>query len=109
MSHHQHFQILVIGGGNAGLSLAALLLHKNASLHVGIMEPSTKHYYQPAWTLVGGGTFDINDTIRNESDFIPEKSTWIREYADQFVPEENKVISRNGNAYTYDYLGHDLV
>jgi sulfide:quinone oxidoreductase len=104
MSNNQHFQILVIGGGNAGLSLAALFLHKDVSLRVGIMEPSTKHYYQPAWTLVGGGAFDINDTIRNESDFIPDKATWIREYADQFIPDENKVISRNGTAYTYDYL-----
>lgn len=104
MNHQQHFQILIIGGGNAGISLSALLLLKDSSLNIGIIEPSEKHYYQPAWTLVGGGAYDINDTVRNESDFIPDKATWIREYADQFVPEENKVITRNGKAYTYDYL-----
>lgn len=104
MSTQQHFQILVIGGGNAGISLSALLLHKDSSLRIGIMEPSDKHYYQPAWTLVGGGAYDINETVRDEADYIPERATWIREYADQFIPDENKVISRNGNAYTYDYL-----
>jgi sulfide:quinone oxidoreductase len=67
----QKFQILVIGGGNAGLSLAALLLLKKPGLKIGILEPSTKHYYQPAWTLVGGGAFNIADTEKNEADYIP--------------------------------------
>jgi sulfide:quinone oxidoreductase len=59
-----HYQILVIGGGNAGISVAAQLLSKNAQLQIGIVEPSEKHYYQPGWTLVGGGVFDINQTVR---------------------------------------------
>jgi sulfide:quinone oxidoreductase len=52
---NNQFQVLVVGGGNAGLSLSALLLLKNPSLRLAIIEPSEKHYYQPAWTLVGGG------------------------------------------------------
>ena len=60
-----HYQILVIGGGNAGLSLSAHLLLKNNKLDIGIVEPSDKHYYQPAWTLVGGGVYNIQDTERN--------------------------------------------
>ena len=42
----EHFQILIIGGGNAGLSVAAQLLRKKSSLKIGIIEPSEKHYYQ---------------------------------------------------------------
>jgi sulfide:quinone oxidoreductase len=53
----KHHQILIIGGGNAGLSVAAKLLLKDKKLDIGIIEPSEKHYYQPAWTLVGAGTF----------------------------------------------------
>ncbi len=53
-----HFQILIIGGGNSGISVASQLLHKRSNLTIGIVDPSEKHYYQPAWTLVGAGIFD---------------------------------------------------
>lgn len=101
MAHHQ---ILVIGGGNAGLSVASKLLLKDSSLKIGIIEPSEKHYYQPAWTLVGGGTFDINDTIRNEKDFIPNGTTWIKDAVASFEPEQNQVTCKSGDKHTYDYL-----
>jgi sulfide:quinone oxidoreductase len=99
-----HFQVLFVGGGNAGLSAAAHLLIKKPSLSVGIIEPSDKHYYQPAWTLVGGGIFDIKDTEKNEADFIPKGATWIKEYAQSFQPDQNEVTTREGHTYTYDYL-----
>lgn len=99
-----HYQILVIGGGNAGLSAASQLLLKNANLKIGIIEPSEKHYYQPAWTLVGGGTFDIQDTVRDEKDFIPSKTSWIKDAVATFEPEQNQVTCKSGEKYTYDYL-----
>jgi len=104
MKTQNHFQVLIIGGGNAGLSLAALLHIKDSQLKIGIIEPSEKHYYQPAWTLVGAGVFDIDKTMRNEADYIPAKATWIKEYADEFQPEKNIVITKNGNQYSYDFL-----
>ena len=99
-----HFNVLFIGGGNAGLSASAHLLLKRPGLNVGIIEPSSKHYYQPAWTLVGGGVYDIQDTEREEKDYIPKGATWIKEYAETFEPEQNRVITKEGHTYTYDYL-----
>ena len=58
-------KIIIVGGGNAGLSVAAQLLQKDKNLQISIIDPSEKHYYQPAWTLVGAGIFDINKTVRN--------------------------------------------
>jgi sulfide:quinone oxidoreductase len=99
-----HFQVLIVGGGNAGISTAAQLLRKNKNLNVAIIEPSDKHYYQPAWTLVGAGVFDINKTIRSEASVIPQHVTWIKEAAAYFEPERNTVITANGNVYKYEYL-----
>lgn len=83
-----HYQILIIGGGNAGLSVASQLLIKKRNLNIGIIDPSEKHYYQPAWTLVGAGIFDIKKTVRNEKDVIPKNTTWIKEAVTEFMPNE---------------------
>ena len=47
--------ILIIGGGSAGIGLSASLLKREPGLAITLIEPSATHYYQPAWTLVGGG------------------------------------------------------
>jgi sulfide:quinone oxidoreductase len=98
-----HFQILIAGGGNAGIGTAAQLLRKNSKLKIGIIEPSDKHYYQPAWTLVGGGDYDINATVRPQSECMPKKATHIQARVTAFRPEENIVETDNGT-FTYDYL-----
>ncbi|MBL7765668.1 MAG: NAD(P)/FAD-dependent oxidoreductase [Chitinophagaceae bacterium] len=100
----KHFPIVIIGGGNAGISAAAQLLLKDNSLNIAIVEPSEKHYYQPAWTLVGGGVFNIKDTEHQQIDQIPEKATWIRDSASIFRPESNEVECASGLVLTYDYL-----
>lgn len=99
-----HYQVLILGGGNAGLSVAARLKSADSKLDIGLMDPSEKHYYQPAWTLVGGGEFDINDTVRREGDLIPRGVTWIREAAASLDPSNNSVTSSTGLSYTYDFL-----
>ncbi len=98
-----HSQILIVGGGNAGISVAAQLLRKNSKLNVSIIDPAEKHYYQPAWTLVGGGVFDINKTERSEASVMPKGVNWIKESAVSFEPEQN-IVKTNGGVYTYDYL-----
>ena len=99
-----HFQVLIIGGGNAGISTASQLLRKKKDLQIAIIEPSDKHYYQPAWTLVGAGVFDIKKTIRTEASVMPRNVKWIKEAASIFQPQKNRVITAEGNTYTYNYL-----
>src|SRR5688572_18658977 len=65
-------EVVIVGGGTAGITVAAQLT-KGLFNHrdVAIIEPSDKHYYQPAWTLVGGGTYDKQATVRSEASVIP--------------------------------------
>lgn len=98
-----HHQIIIIGGGNAGISVAAQLFRKNSKLDIAIIDPSEKHYYQPAWTLVGSGVFDIEKTERNEADVMPKKAVWIKESVQTFNPDAQAITTDKGT-YTYDYL-----
>ena len=86
------------------MSIASQLLIKNNSLKIAIIEPSEKHYYQPAWTLVGGGTFDINKTVKAEKDYIPHGATWIKDAVATLQPDQNQVTCKSGDRHTYDYL-----
>jgi sulfide:quinone oxidoreductase len=97
-------QIVIVGGGNAGISVASQLLRKNKELDIAIIEPSDKHYYQPAWTLVGAGVFDVKKTIRNEADVMPKKVKWIKQKVVSFLPEANTIVLDNNEAVTYQYL-----
>lgn len=99
-----HYQILIIGGGNAGISVAAQLLNKNGKLDIGIVDPADKHYYQPAWTLVGGGVFDIQKTERSQASVIPKGAAWIQKAVHTFEPEQNQVTCVDGTKLTYDFL-----
>jgi sulfide:quinone oxidoreductase len=100
----QHFDVLIIGGGNAGLSVASRIRSQKPQLKVGIIEPSDKHFYQPAWTLVGGGDFNIADTIKAEKDFIPAGAVWIKDQAQQIDPESQTVQTARSGPMSYDWL-----
>ena len=67
-----HYQILILGGGTAGITVAAQLRRKLKTYDLAIVEPSKKHYYQPLWTLVGAGVFPKEQSEREESAFIPK-------------------------------------
>lgn len=100
----KHYQILIIGGGTAGITVAAQLKRKDKSLSMAIIEPSEKHYYQPAWTLVGAGTYNFKDTERSEADYIPKGVDWIKDYATEIDPENNSVSTQDSGKITYEYL-----
>ncbi len=97
-------QIVIVGGGTAGIMVAAQLRKADASLDIALIEPSEYHYYQPAWTLVGANTYDFEDTKRPMKDLIPTGVTWIREHASAFDPEANLVHTKEGSTLTYEML-----
>ncbi len=99
-----HYQILIIGGGTGGIMTAARLLELENTLSVGIIEPAETHYYQPAWTLVGAGTYDYEKTARPMASVIPSGAEWIRDKATGFNPADNQVLTAEHGAISYDYL-----
>lgn len=100
-----HHKIVVIGGGTAGISVAARLLKGWFRREdVAIIEPAETHYYQPLWTLVGGGVVSKQSTARPMQRVIPPRATWIRDAVSEFIPHENTIRTRDGKTVRYDWL-----
>ncbi len=97
-------QIIIIGGGSAGITVAAQLLKQDSRLDIAIIEPCAKHYYQPAWTLVGAGAFAMEATIKPEKDCIPSGAKWIQASVKTFNPEQNTITTQDGRTIAYEYL-----
>ena len=104
MPNGKHHQVLIIGGGTAGITVAAILRRRARDLDIAVVEPEQEHYYQPSFTLVGAGVYPLAKTHRPEASVIPPGVIWIRDAAKSFEPEKNTVRLQNGDALTYDYL-----
>jgi sulfide:quinone oxidoreductase len=99
----QH-EIVIIGGGTGGIMTATQMLKKEPKLDIAILEPAETHYYQPAFTLVGAGTYNYSDTMRPMASVIPKAATWIKQYATKIDGANNKVVLQNGDEVEYKYL-----
>ncbi|MBW1876364.1 MAG: NAD(P)/FAD-dependent oxidoreductase [Deltaproteobacteria bacterium] len=99
----QH-DVLIVGGGTAGITVAAQLLNQEVAPKVTIVEPSTTHDYQPIWTLVGGGVFPREVSRRPMADVMPRGATWIRDRIVSFEPEKNEVQTESGKTLAYNEL-----
>ena len=99
-----HHKIVIVGGGTGGITVASRLARALAQPDIAIVEPSDRHYYQPLWTLVGGGAATRESTVRPESDLIPRGATWIRDAVVEFQPEQRRLVTRDGRRLGYDWL-----
>lgn len=98
-----HHQVVIVGGGNAGLSVAARLLRAGVK-DIAVVEPSDTHSYQPLWTLVGGGRADASKSQRPQSSVMPIEVEWIRDRAVNIDPHHPSVETASGCFITYDQL-----
>jgi sulfide:quinone oxidoreductase len=103
MATSQH-QVLIAGGGSAGITVAASLRRHAPQLRVTLVEPAAEHYYQPAFTLVGAGEYPLAATQRSTASLVPAGVTWIRAAVSAFRPEANAVELDNGDTAGYDWL-----
>jgi sulfide:quinone oxidoreductase len=102
--NNQNHRVVVIGGGAAGIATAASMLKRRPGLDIAIVEPSDTHSYQPGWTMVGGGVFDVATTMRPMASVMPKGVTWVKQAAASFQPEDNQVTLADGSTLTYEVL-----
>ncbi|WP_280831912.1 NAD(P)/FAD-dependent oxidoreductase [Mycolicibacterium frederiksbergense] len=103
MGSAKKHQVVIIGGGTAGITVAARMLRKGFS-DVAVIEPADTHYYQPLWTLVGGGTAKAETSARSEASVMPRGATWIKNAVSAIDPDTNTVTCADGTTVGYDVL-----
>ncbi len=97
-----HHRVVIVGGGSAGISVASRLLAKVSD--VAVIDPSEQHYYQPLWTLVGGGCSKRETSRRSQASVMPAGAIWIKDAATAFHPDSNVVETAGGKMVGYDVL-----
>ncbi|EBA05885.1 bifunctional protein tyrosine phosphatase family protein/NAD(P)/FAD-dependent oxidoreductase [Sagittula stellata] len=98
------FDVVIVGGGAAGISVASSLMTRRAGLGIAIIDPADIHYYQPGWTMVGGGVFEAQTTARTMASLIPKGVHWIKSAVAAFEPDNNSVILDGCRVVKYDRL-----
>lgn len=96
--------IVVIGGGAAGAAVAASLLRRKGDLDIAVIDPAETHYYQPGWTMVGGGVFTKEQTAKRMAAVLPRRVTWIKAAVAGFEPEANCVVIEGCRTIRYRHL-----
>ncbi|WP_170406163.1 bifunctional protein tyrosine phosphatase family protein/NAD(P)/FAD-dependent oxidoreductase [Ruegeria arenilitoris] len=99
-----HFQVVIVGAGAGGMSVAASLKSRQPDLDIAVIDPADIHYYQPGWTMVGGGIFDAQTTAKTMGSLIPKGVHWIKAAVAAFEPQNNAVVLDGCRVVKYDRL-----
>lgn len=98
------YDVVIVGGGAGGVSVAASLQSRKSNLSIAIIDPADIHYYQPGWTMVGGGIFEASQTAKTMGSLIPRGVKWIKSAVAAFEPKNNAVILDGCRVVKYDRL-----
>lgn len=96
--------VLIVGAGAAGIAVASSLLARDRSLDIALVDPADVHYYQPGWTMVGGGIFKAASTARTMASTLPAGVRWIKAAVSRFEPQAQRVVLGDGRIVGYRQL-----
>ena len=99
-----HFQVVIVGAGAGGIAVAASLKSRKPGLKIAVIDPADIHYYQPGWTMVGGGIFEAQSTAKTMGSLIPKGVHWIKAAVAAFEPKNDAVILDGCRVIKYDRL-----
>ena len=99
-----HYKVVVVGAGAGGIAVAASLKARKPDLEIALIDPAGIHYYQPGWTMVGGGIFEASETERTMGSLIPQGVKWIKAAVAAFEPANNAIVLDGCRVVTYDRM-----
>lgn len=100
MNERTSFEVAIVGAGAGGLSVASRLVRHLDPASIVVIDPAQQHYYQPLWTLVGGGLAKLGDSVRPQSSLMPDGVQWIQESVTAIAPDTNTLTLKSGRTLT---------
>lgn len=97
-------ELVIVGGGAAGLTVASLIRKHRQKWRITLIEPSEDHYYQPGFTIVGGGAYPMRKTVRRTASLLPKGVNWLKTRATHIDPGAQHVTVEGGRELRYDHL-----
>ena len=94
---------LIIGGGNAGISLAARLL-RYGHRDIVLVEPKLTHHYRPLLSYVGAGRARPRDIERPQQDVMPRGVQWLRTRITGLDPHASTAATGDGRRIHYEHV-----
>jgi sulfide:quinone oxidoreductase len=91
--------VVIVGGGNAGISLAARL-RRDGCPDVAVVDPVQVHRYRPLLSYVGGGQARMSELERPQADVIPRGVHWYPERVLSVEPTTRTVHTDTGRRLT---------
>lgn len=98
------FRFVIVGGGTSGITSAVRLKKQFPKDSIALIEPASFHYYQPLWTLVGGGVVAKEASQKPMAEVIPSGVQWIKDRVTELNPESNSLKLSSQETITYQYL-----
>lgn len=97
-------KIVIIGGGSAGISMAARLKRWLDKPDITLIDPSDRQFYQPGFTLIASGVYQPDEVWKKQEDCIPGGIRWIKDSVAAVDPVRNRVATVQNGEIPYDFL-----
>lgn len=103
-------KILVVGGGTGGTIVANNLAQRLAEeirskkVKLTLLSASDRHMYQPGLLYVAFGQMMPDQLYRDQASLLEAAIDFHVDPVEQFLLDENKVVTKSGTVHDYDYL-----
>ncbi len=97
-------KIVIVGGGAAGIGMAARLLKWLNNPDITLIDPSDRQYYQPGFTLIASGVYQPDEVWKPQEECMPEGVNWVKDSVVAVDPESKRVSTASGQDIAYDFL-----